>query len=202
MEAAWEVMQLMDSHLSHAASRYSFSFLHHRLVLMILTCRLRADGELMTTGWQDRECRKREMQSGDRAAQAREWMTMMMHFRAEEEKAVAYYGRRMKAAQEEVREGLRDDGQRWSEDYVQRQGQAYQEGTGTGCQRRRPGNAVATGRRAATWELGHSRVVDVEVDEVVAVLERRDEAEEGVVGREMDAYFLDGFLQRAQQSMG
>lgn len=142
------------------------------------------------------------MQSGDRAAQAREWMTMMMHFRAEEEKAVAYYVRRMKAAQEEVREGLRHGCQRWSEDDMQRQGQAYQEGTGTGCQRRRPGSAAATGRRAATWELGHSRVVDVEVGEAVAVLERRDEAEAGVVGREMDECFLDGFLQRAQHSMG
>lgn len=150
-----------DSHLNHGVIQRAFSSLHRRLIWTILTYRQMIGVVLMTsTGWQDRECRKREMQLADRAGQGQEWMRKTMHCQAGEVMAGAYYVRRMKVVREEAREGLREDGQRRSEDNARAmtsdRRQAYREGTVTGCHRRRPESGGGRDRRVATWELDHS----------------------------------------------
>lgn len=113
-------------------------------------------------GWQDLGCLRRAMLLVGRAGLIRGWMTSQARFLAAEEKAEACCAMRMREAPE-VRRGLHSDDQlRWGA-HREQLDTHQEEDTAVGCcRRRRPGSAVARGRRAATSGLGHSREVAAE----------------------------------------
>lgn len=112
-------------------------------------------------GWRDLGCLRRAMLWEGRAELIRGWMTSQNCSLAAEGKAEACCAMRMREAPG-VRGGLHSDDQlRWGV-HREQLDTHQEEGTVAGCQRRRPGSVVARDRRAATSELGHSRVVAAE----------------------------------------
>lgn len=112
--------------------------------------------------WQDLGCLRTAKLLVDRAELIPGWMTSQARCLVAEEKAEACCAMRMRAAQEEARGDLHSDDQlRWP--IHREQLDTHQEEDNVvGYRRRRPGSAVAKGRRVATSGLDHSRVVAAE----------------------------------------
>ena len=104
-----------------------------------------------------------------RAELIRDQMMWKMHYRAPEGMAEACCAMQMKEAQEEVRGDLYSDGQLRRKLHRERPDTHQEEDTAAGWQRRRPKSAVAKGRRAATWVLGHSHGMAAERRDGVAM---------------------------------
>jgi hypothetical protein len=157
--------------LSCEARQLVFSSPHLHPRLMISTCLRKADGErLRTTDWQGRGYLQTAMLLEDRVELVQGWMTSQNRFLAGEERAEACCAMRMRGVQKGARGGLRNDNQlRWQL-HGEQLDTHQEEDTVVGCQRRRPGSAVATNHKAATSGLDHSRAVAVE---------RMDEGEMG-----------------------